>query len=335
MRRVSGPGVRHGGPAEGIREGGRARSVAHLRLAVARRVDGLLAGERSGLRAGPGDELDQVRDYEPGDDVRRMDWAVTARTGRPAVRTSVAEHEQQLTLVVDLTPSMVFGTVDRTKLEVAAVVVAAVGHVSAGPGNTVRGVLVRSTGVQFLPVGPCTPAVARMVHAVWRTPVQDATPGRAAVGAGTDPLSAALDTLAHRPGRPGLVVVVTDLVGGPSGTDPDPLRSPLRRLAARHDVLVVEVLDPRELELPDVGFLHLVDPETGATAHVNTSDRRLRSRYAAASAERRAHRRDVLRRSGCAHLSTRTDGDWLRDLAHHLAGRRRTRGGAGSARGPA
>ncbi len=120
------------------------------------------------------------------------------------------------------------------------------------------------------------------------------------------------------------MVVVSDLLdpaGGANGW-----QAPLRRLAQRHDVIVAEVLDPRELALPDVGVLRLVDPESGRELEVQTSSRRLRERYAAAAAQRRAGTAGALREAGVGHLVLRTDRDWLRDLVTHLARRRRTRG---------
>jgi uncharacterized protein (DUF58 family) len=119
------------------------------------------------------------------------------------------------------------------------------------------------------------------------------------------------------------VVVISDLLGPVSS--PLPWAAPLRQLALRHDVVVAEVLDPRELELPSVGTLRLVDPESGRTLEVPTGDRRVRERYAAAAAQRRAGVAAAVRAAGAGHLVVRTDADWLPALAAHLAQRRRTR----------
>jgi hypothetical protein len=134
--------------------------------------------------------------------------------------------------------------------------------------------------------------------------------------------------------RRGLVVVISDLLSGGAGSGPPDWAGPLRLLAGRHDVLVAEVLDPRELELPSVGVLRLVDPETGRSLDVQTASAALRERYAAAARDRRARHAVAVRGAGAGHLVLRTDTDWLVELARHLGARRRARG-AGRAGGGA
>jgi uncharacterized protein (DUF58 family) len=137
-------------------------------------------------------------------------------------------------------------------------------------------------------------------------------------------LAEALTAMARRHRRPGLRVIVSDLLD-PSGTYQRPFdwESPLRRLTARHDVVVVEVLDPRELELPQVGQLVLVDPESGRQREVSTGDRRVRTAYAAAAAAHRAATAEAVTAAEAGHLPLRTDGDWVRDLSRFVRARRR------------
>jgi uncharacterized protein (DUF58 family) len=291
-----------------------ATSVRRLRLDVGRRLDGLLQGERLGFLPGPGTEPAEARAYAPGDDVRRMDWAVTARTGDPHVRQAVAERELETTLLVDLTPSMSFGTVRWEKRELALSVAAAVGHLTSGPGDRL-GAVVLGDGVRRLPARSGQAATLALLHVLSGTRPPD--------GVRAPSLADGLQAVAVPPRRRGLVVVVSDLVeAGPADDEPS-WAGPLRRLGQRHDVVVAEVLDPRELELPSVGVLRLVDPETGRSLEVQTSSARLRRRYAEAAGARRAQVAAAVRRSGAGHLVVRTDGDWLLALARFVSARRR------------
>lgn len=287
-----------------------AASVRRLALSVTTRLDGLLQGDHLGYLPGPGTEPAEARAYAPGDDVRRIDWAVTARTGDTAVRQAVAERELETTLLVDLTASMSFGTARSEKREVAVALAAAISHLAAGPGDRL-GAVVLGDGVRRLPARAGRTASLALLQVL-----QSTRPGD---GAGPS-LAQGLEALLTPPRRRGLLVVISDL----QGPDTSWAR-PLRRLAARHDVVVVEVVDPRELELPAVGVLRLVDPETGRHLEVQTGDRRLRERYAAAAAERRAVHAEAVRTAGAGHLLLRTDRDWLPELARFLAARRRLR----------
>jgi uncharacterized protein (DUF58 family) len=289
--------------------------VRRLQLDVGRRLDGLLQGEHLGYLPGPGTEPAEARTYAPGDDVRRIDWAVTARTGAPHVRQAVAERELETTLLVDLTASMSFGTVRSEKREVAVALGAAVSHLATGPGDRI-GAVVLTDRVRRLPARAGREAALAMLHVL-----QGSRPGD---GAGPT-LTEGLQAVSVPPRRRGLVVVVSDLLDpGPPRAEPTWAR-PLRALGQRHDLVVVEAVDPRELELPSVGVLRLVDPETGRTLEVQTGSRRLRQRYAEAAAARRTGHADAVRRAGAGHLVVRTDRDWLPDLATFLVARRRLR----------
>lgn len=297
-----------------------ASSVRRLSLQVAARLDGLLQGDHLGHLPGPGTEPAEARAYSPGDDVRRMDWAVTARTGYPHVRDAVAERELETTLVVDLTASMSFGTARSEKREVAVALAAAIGHLAVGPGDRL-GAIVLSDGVRRLPARSGRLAALAILHVL-----QTTRPGE-----GTGPaLADGLAAVINPPRRRGLVLVISDLIDATSGAregaaqEPSWTR-PLRLLARRHDVVLVEVVDPRELELPAMGVLRLVDPESGRHLEVQTSDRRVRERYAEAARARRARHAAAVRSAGAGHLVLRTDQDWLPELAGFLAARRRLR----------
>lgn len=325
-------------PADpGLRELAPEHRLRRLELAITRRLDGLLHGQYQGLLPGAGTEFRGSREYRPGEDeVRRMDWAVTARTGTPHVREVDADRELCTWLLVDATPSMNFGTADLDKWELAVAATAAVGFLTAGAGNRLGAHLVDATGVRRFPARSGRTHLLGLLRTLLET-----SRGTAATVTPTG-LAEAAGGLHQVATRRGLVVVISDFLDGlPDGflaglrddpAQPATWERPLRRLAARHQVLAVEVTDPRELELPDVGVITLVDPETGRHREVCTSDRRLRRRYARAAAEQRQLIGQALRRCGAAHLPLRTDRDWIADIARHVRVQRRL---AGAARPPA
>lgn len=306
---------------------GRAEAVlSRLYLTVTRRLDGLLQGDYVGLLPGPGSEAGESSEYRPGDDVRRMDWPVTARTTVPHVRRSVADRELEAWLAVDLSASLDFGTGRCLKRDLAVAAAAAVVHLTARGGNRVGAVVGTGdpahggTAVR-LPARPGRKEAHGLLRAIARTPSR---PGRGDLGA-------LVDLLNRPPRRRGIAVVISDFLGPPAQWG-----RPVRKLAVRHDVLAIEVVDPRELELPDVGVLALIDPETGELHEVQTADSRLRRRYAEAAAAQRSAIAHELRGAGAAHLRLRTDSDWLLDMVRFVAARRhaRTRGTARPAPAP-
>lgn len=284
-----------------------------LELAVRRRLPGRLQGDRRGLRLGPGTEPEEVVRYRPGeDDVRRIDWNVTARVGEPHVWRPQAEHELETWVLVDDTASMAFGTQLLEKRDLAAGAIAAIGLLTSGPGNRVGVERLTPDGLQHTAPLPARVAAHRALRL---------SPARPGLGSGSVDLAAAIGQLAARHRRPGLRVVVTDFLDAEGSTErPFAWERPLRRLAAGHETLVVEVLDPRELALPDVGSLTLRDPESGRSVDVDTHDPRLRTAYAGAAAAHRTAVGAAVRAARAGHVVLRTDRDWVRDLARHVIG---------------
>lgn len=282
-----------------------------LELTIARRVDGLLAGDHRSTLLGRGTELAQVRPYVPGDDVRLIDWNVTARTREPHVRVQLAERVLVTWIVLDATPSMSFGTAERRKADVALGVALAVGHAATVRGNRVG--LVGFGGAVERVMQP-TQGRAGLVGLLTALREEPETGGPAD---GQTPLAEALRRLAGAARQRALVVVVSDFRGARDW------RKPLLQLAGRHEVVAVEIRDPREQTLEPVGTLCLVDPESGQELHVDTNDAGLRQRFAeAAAAERREVGRE-LATLGVAHVTLSTDREWLRDLAVFVRRRRR------------
>ncbi|MEU8115859.1 DUF58 domain-containing protein [Micromonospora sp. NPDC048947] len=302
--------------------------LRRLELTVTRRLNGLLHGQYRGLLPGPGSEPSGSREYRPGEDeVRRMDWAVTARTAVPHVRQVDADRELTTWLLVDGSASMEFGTAELDKRELAVAAVAAVGFLTAGVGNRLGAQVLHADGVRRFPARSGRTHLLALLRALLAAPRATAPterPGRGPAALPPD-LADGLDALHRIANRRGLVVVVSDFLDG-LPDDPGqtaPWERTMRRLAVRHQVLAIEVTDPRELELPDVGLITLVDPETGRHREVCTSDRGLRERYAEAATAQREQVHQALRRSGATHLPLRTDGDWSADIVRHVHAQRR------------
>lgn len=272
-----------------------------LELTIGRRVDGLLAGDHRSALLGRGSELAQMRPYVPGDDVRLIDWNVTARTRVPHVRAHLAERVLVTWVVLDRTPSMAFGTADRRKDDVALGVALALGHAASVRGNRV-GLVAFGQG----PTAPLPPRQGRTgLVGVWSALHED--------GDGVAPgLAGALAGVGAAARQRALVVLVSDFRG------PLDWQARLLDLAGRHDILAVEIRDPREGALEDVGEVWFADPETGERVRVDTSDLRLRQRFAEAAAGERRTVATALARVGASHVVLSTHGDWLRELAVHL-----------------
>lgn len=284
--------------------------LRRLELEVSRRLDGILQGDHRGLVPGHGSEPGEARPYQAGDDVRRIDWNVSARTNTIHLRETIAERELETWLLVDRSASLSFGTALRTKAELVLAAAAGVGVLTARGGNRLGAMIM--TGDRIVTT-PARQGRAHMLAILDRVRAVGTQDGRCDIS-----LGAALQRLGAVSKRRGLVVVLSDFLD-----EPESWRHPLAALAIRHQVMCIEVIDPRELELPDSGTLTLIDTESGRVREVNTGSRRLRERY---SAEAEAQRRAIaaaIRGAGGEHLQLRTDSDWLLDMARFVVTRRR------------
>jgi len=277
-----------------------------LEVSIGRRVGGLLAGDYRSLLLGEGTELAQVRPYVPGDDVRAMDWNVTARTGEPHVRVHLAERVLVTWLVLDTSPSMQFGTAERRKADVAEGVAIAIGHIATRRGNRLGFVTFGDEEPRALPPRQGRLGLVGLMEALREERDDDGT------RVGATSLGGALRRTGALARQRAIVVVVSDFRG------PVDWRRPLIELAGRHEVVAVEIRDPREQELPNAGVLWLVDPETGRQVRADTRSAKLRARFAAAAAQERAEVARVLAGAGARHVVLGTSGDWLRTLAVFL-----------------
>jgi uncharacterized protein (DUF58 family) len=277
-----------------------------LEVSVNRLVARTLPGDRRAAGIGLGMELAQLRPYEIGDDVRHIDPAATARSGgQPHVRLHVPERALTTWIVLDVSPSMAFGTAQRLKADVAEGVALVFGRLGVRRAGSVGLVVFGAGDPQVLAPRGSRPGIVALRRALARGVAPD---GR------HDPegLADALARVGRLARQPCLVVAVSDF------REHHGWERPLGSLRVRHSVLAVEVGDPREGELPAVGHLALIDPETGARIEVDTSRRRVRERFAELEQERREHVAAELRRLRVHHVTLSTEGEWLKTLGSRL-----------------
>jgi uncharacterized protein (DUF58 family) len=279
--------------------------IEALDVAVSRLVARMLPGDRRAVGVGPGTELAQMRPYVIGDDVRYIDAAATARTGQPHVRLHVPERALTTWIVLDVSPSMAFGTARRLKADVAEGVALVFGRLGVRRAGSVGLVAFGAASPRILPPRGAKPGIV----ALRRMLAEGVAPDGQHDDGG---LADALLRVTRMAGRPGLVIVISDF------RDQRDWQRPMGYLRLRHSVIAVEVVDPREAEVPAVGHLALVDPETGDRVEVDTSNRRLRERFAELERRRRDTLARELRRLRVDHVALATDQDWLPGLGRHL-----------------
>lgn len=281
-------------------------------LMVVRLVARGLPGDWRAAGVGRGTELARLRPYEPGDDVRHIDAAATARTGQPHVRLHVPERAITTWILLDLSPSMAFGTAQRLKADVAEGVAMVLARLAIKRAGSV-GVVAFGAGQPIVlePRGSRPGIVA--VQSLLASGV--GRDGQSEPGA----LAAALDRLLTLTNRPGLVALVSDF------RDQYDWTRSLTAAASRHCVFAVEVHDPREATLPSVGRIALVDPESGQRVEVDTSSSRVRTGFEELERRRREELAADLRRLHVPHVAVGTDEDWLLALARGLSSRQRSR----------
>ena len=298
-------------------------ALRRLELTVVRRLEGHLQGDHLGVVAGPGSDPNDARPYQPGeDDVRKIDWPVTARTRVTHVRDTISDRELEVWGLIDMTPSMNWGTTGITKRDLGIAALATFGFLSQRMGDRFGGMVMRPDGVRRLPARSGRMALYALLRSLLQEPiVPDSTdPGI--------PLSRALDELGRAQHRRGLRLVVSDfLTPGDAELDsavPPEWERAMRRLSVRNQVIAVEVLDRHEVEFPDVGDMLLRSTDTGFQGYVNTGDPRLRQAMERAALLQRERTRVSLRRCGVGHIQLRTDSDWVADIARFVLAYRRT-----------
>lgn len=286
------------------------RLLRRLEFTVVRRLDGFLFGDYRGIFYGPSLDLAEVREYQPGDEVRRIDWNVTARMNRIFVRQYLEEREITAWLLVDLSSSMAFGTRRRLKRELAIDFAGVAAYIIARHGDKVGAIAFPASGVPIIPPRTGRRHSLRILHLLGR--------GQAADQGPTD-LAATLRTAAGLLRRRHLIFVISDFIA-PTGWE-----RPLRDLGTRHDVVAVWIRDPAEEALPDVGMVPVRDPETGAHCWIDTSDPRVRAAFEALVAARRARVTTAFRQARTDTLELSTAESMVDPLVRFVLRRRRWR----------
>lgn len=282
--------------------------LRRLELDVTRRLDGLLHGDHRGLVPGHGSELGETRSYQLGDDVRRIDWNVSARLQSPYIRQTIAERELQTWLVVDCGPRMNFGTALCAKKDLALSAAAAMGFLTARDGNQIGALLAGPEEPTVFPAKGSRKHMLRILSMIHNYPTVE--------GSGVTRLTDSISRLTGLARRRGMVAIISDF------RVDDSWRDSVAVLARQHDVLAIEVVDPLELTLPNVGLVSVLDPATGLTNEIATHKSRVREAYAAAAADRAAGIRSTFASAGVDHLVLHTDRPWLDDLVRFVARRR-------------
>lgn len=282
--------------------------LRRLQWTILRPLAHRLGGDERSFQRGPGVEVTELREYQPGDDVRLIDWNVSARTDRPYVREAHVERALDVWLVVDVSASVDWGTADCLKRDRVLELAAVAGQLLGRHGHRIGALLFADRPLAVVPPAHGRAHIQRLLGAI-----RD-EPGRP--GAGVTDLGAALRQAAALIKTPALVLVVSDWIG-PAGWQTE-----LQKLAQRHEVVAVRVHDPRESELPDVGWITVEDPETGAQLGVDTRDRQLRERFAAAAQAQVAQLHADFAGSGVDELEISTAGSLLPPLVRFLNARR-------------
>jgi uncharacterized protein (DUF58 family) len=291
----------------------KAAMLRRLELDVTRRLDGLVSGDYVAFAHGTGSEPAGARAYGPGDDARRIDWCLTARALTAQVRTTEADRELETWVIADRSPSLDFGTAEREKREVVLGAAAAFGSLGLRGGNRLGVIATGGDALLRIPARTGRVALLAALAALYDTPRRELPPGPAA------DLHAALMRVERVQPRRGRIVVVSDFL------EASDWAVPLGRVAQRHQIIAVQVSDPREMDLPDVGMLTVIDAETGRQLHVQTNSATLRERYAAAARQRDERISGLIAESGAEHLRLSTDRDWLIDVARFVGRRRGAR----------
>ena len=284
--------------------------LQRLEWTVIRKLDGLLQGDYRSLFRGFGLDLADLREYQPGDDVRHIDWNVTARTQVAHVREHQEDREVTAWFLLDLSPSVDFGSTEATKRQALTEFTAVLARLLTRRGNRVGAVFFGARVDGMIPARTGRRHVLHILNTLMSRPALPRAPA-------TD-LSALLRSAAEVVRRRSLVFVISDFISAP-GWD-----GALAMLARRHEVVAVRLLDPLETRLPQLGLIALQDSETGEQLFVDTQDRAFRRRFARAAEQREAELREVFQRAGVDALELSTE-DEVGDAILSFAEMRRSR----------
>ena len=273
------------------------KQIRRIQIRTSHMVNDILAGQYESVFKGQGMEFKEVREYVPGDDVRMIDWNVTARTGTPHVKLLAEERELTVMLLVDASASGRFGSTGRFKHEIAAELCAVLAFSAIKNNDKVGLVIFTDTVELYIPPSKGRKHVLRVIREVLYFRPK---------GTGTD-IPGALQFLNGVTRRRAVAFLVSDFMA-------DNYETPLRIANRRHDVIAISVTDPREETLPDVGFISVRDTETGRESLVNTSNAELRKQYAREAVERAKRRNHVFQRTHVDAIHVRTDQPYVAEI---------------------
>ncbi|MBT3380759.1 MAG: DUF58 domain-containing protein [Lentisphaerae bacterium] len=283
-----------------------AKKIRYIQIFTSKAVDDILAGEYHSVFKGRGMEFDEVREYQPGDEVRSIDWNVTARMGHPYVKRFEEERELTVMFLVDLSASGAFGSTGKLKNEVAAELCALLAF-AAIKNNDKVGLIVFTDCIElFIPPGKGLSHVLRLIREVLNFRPRQAQTN----------ISEALDYFGRVMTKRSVVFLVSDFLG-------EGFEKRMRVLAKKHDLVAVSVTDPREVRMPNVGLIELEDAETGELIVIDTGSARVRHRYETLGAEQGAALRNLFRSVGVDHVEVLTDQDYVRNLVTFFRTRER------------
>ncbi len=281
-----------------------AKKIRVLQITTRKVVNDVLAGEYGSVFRGRGMEFDEVREYMPGDEIRSIDWNVTARTGHPYVKRFVEERELTVMFLVDLSASGAFGSVRKLKNEIAAELCALLAF-SAVKNNDKVGLIVFTDHVEmFIPPKKGTKHVLRVIRELLNFKPRPAS---------TD-IEGALDYLGRVTTKRSVVFLVSDFQA-------EGFEKKMRVLGKRHDLIAVTIVDPREVRLPDVGLIELEDAETGEMVLVDTSSAAVRKRYERLGSEERQRLKELFNSTGVDQIEVMTDRDYVPRLVSFFRAR--------------
>jgi uncharacterized protein (DUF58 family) len=284
------------------------RILQRLDWQVIRRLDGILQGDYRSLFFGFGLDLADLREYQPGDDIRTIDWNVTARVNTPYVRQYMEDRDITAWFLLDLSPSVDFGTVNSLKRDCLIDFVTVMARLLTRHGNRVGAMIYGSRVERIIPARGGRLQVMRLINDLLKQPRLERTPV-------TD-LNALLATAYNTIRRRSLVFVISDFISAPGW------ERPLGLLSQRHEVLAVRLWDPREAELPDIGMVVLQDAETGEQLYVDTHDRKFRVRFKVAAERRQVELDSAFRHARVDVLALSTEDDLVRAIVRFAARRR-------------
>lgn len=283
-----------------------AKKIRYIEIFTKKAVNDCLAGEYESVFKGHGMEFDEVREYMPGDEIRTIDWNVTARTGQPYVKRFVEERELTIIFLVDLSASGTFGSINKTKNEVAAELCALLAF-SAVKNNDKVGLIVFTGCVEmFIPPQKGVSHALRLIRELLNFQPRKVQTN----------LVEALDYFGRVIHKRCVVFLISDFQCAD-------FAKPLRILNKRHDIIALSVTDPREMQMPDIGLVELEDAETGERIIIDTSSRRVRNEYGAMGLERNQHLTDLFRSINMDYAPIVTGHDYVKDLVAFFRGRER------------